>query len=205
MFRKSLRSAMLAGFACLLVMFVACGVTACSGQGDEQVIRSGISAELDTFKNPTKESLSKVIGENDSSIEEIKSYGVDPYEFLAHCFKSFDYKIGDIKVSNGNEATANVSVTNVDISKAMQKTSERADSADGTAKLAEVYAAEGQNGALRQFFTWFYECIDAETSTVTTDVSIKATKTSDGKWELDDSSLDALVSAAYGGADFASM
>jgi hypothetical protein len=195
---------MLGAFACLLVMFVACGLVACGGQSDEQAIRSGISAELDNFKNPTKESLSKIIDENDSSVSEIKSYGIDPYEFIAHCFKSFDYKVGDVKV-NGNEATANVSVTNVDISKAFQKASERADTDEGTAKMTDILLAEGQNGVVKQLFAWFYEAVDAETSTVTTDVSLKVNKGGDGKWQVDQNSLNDLVNAAYGGADLSSL
>jgi hypothetical protein len=204
MYRKSFTSAMLGAFACILVLFVACGLVACGGQSDEQAIRSGICAELDNFKNPTKESLSKIIDENDSSVSEIKSYGIDPYEFIAHCFKSFDYKIGDVKV-NGNEATANVSVTNIDIKKAFEQASERAQTADGSAKMGEVLLAEGQNGVVKQLFAWFYEAADAETSTVTTDVSLKVNKGGDGKWQVDQNSLNDLVNAAYGGADLSSL
>lgn len=188
--------------ACVLSLGVAGGLSACGGNA-EQVIRDGIDSELSAFKNPTKENLSKYVDEDSSSISQIKSLGVDPYEFLGHVFDKFDYEIGDIKV-DGDTATAVVTVKNVDVASALEETSDYFKSSDNAAELMEIYQSDGETGLYKKFFSQFYEFVDAKEDTVSTDVTIHLTK-KDNTWSIDDDSITDLVKGAYGGADLSSL
>ena len=46
--------------------------------------------------------------------QEMESMGIDPYEFYQALFSNFDYSIDDIRV-DGDEATVELTVSNVDI------------------------------------------------------------------------------------------
>ena len=188
--------------ACVLSLGVAGGLSACGGNA-EQVIRDGIDSELSAFKNPTKENLSKYVDEDSSSISQIKSLGVDPYEFLGHVFDKFDYEIGDIKV-DGDTATAVVTVKNVDVASALEETSDYFKSSDNAAELMEIYQSDGKMGLYKKFFSQFYEFVDSKEDTVSTDVTIHLTK-KDNTWSIDDDSITDLVKGAYGGADLSSL
>lgn len=178
------------------------GLTACSN--DEQAIKDGISTELGAFKNPTKESLEPYVGQLSSSdLKGLETYGIDIYEFLGHCFSKFDYSVGKVSAS-GDTATAELSLTNVDVQSAVKATSDEFQSSDMRDELAQIYTDGGETALIQKFFEMFYSKLDETTETVSNDVTVKLTK-SNGSWTIDDASLNDLVSAAYGGADFSSM
>ena len=178
------------------------GLTACSN--DEQAIKDGISTELGAFKNPTKESLEPYVGQLSSSdLKELETYGIDIYEFLGHCFSKFDYSVGKVSAS-GDTATAELSLTKVDVQSAVKATSDEFQSSDMRDELAQIYTDGGETALIQKFFEMFYSKLDETTETVSNDVTVKLTK-SNGSWTIDDASLNDLVSAAYGGADFSSM
>ena len=61
----------------------------------------------------------------------------------------------------------------------------------------------GENGRkefMKIFFNKIYEKLDASEETVSTDATLQLNKV-DGEWEVDDSSMDAVVSAMYGGLE----
>ncbi len=178
------------------------GLTACSAN-DEKAIKDGINTELGAFKNPTKESLETYVNQVSSAdFKQIEAYGIDIYEFLGHCFSKFDYSIGKVSV-NGNTATAEISLTNVDVQTAMKDTMTEFE-ALGQEELARIYTEGGEKALMAKYFEAFYSKLDATSETVSSDLTIKLTKT-DNVWNIDNDSLNALVSAAYGGANFSNL
>ena len=174
-------------------------VAGCSSNNDEQVIRDGISKELDVFKNPTKENLAPYMSAIDSSTQaQLDSYGVDIVEFLQHALAKFDYEIGDIKV-DGNKATAAIKVTNIDVSKIANDTmSNLQDNPELVAKVQDIVANGGtQKDAMKAVFEYLYQAFDAATETVTTETEITLIKTGN-TWDVDQDSMSDMLTGIYG-------
>lgn len=174
-------------------------VVGCSSNNDEQVIRDGISKELDVFKNPTKESLAPYMDSIDANTQaQLDAYGVDIVEFLQHALGKFDYEIGDIKV-NGNTATAAIKVTNVDVSGIMNETiSNMQNDPELVAKVQDVVAKGGtQADAMKVVFAYLYDALDASNDLVTTDTEITLTKTGN-TWNVDEDSMSGMLTGIYG-------
>ena len=57
---------------------------------------------------------------------------------------------------------------------------------------------DGMKAFMQVYFQKVYEKIDASDKMITTDVTLNLTK-KDGKWDVDEESVDALVSGMYGG------
>lgn len=72
------------------------------GSSPEQVIRDGLTQELDTVKNLDDATLDEVAGD---ALDEYEEFGIDIKEFLRSYFDGFDYTIGDITV-DGDKAEA---------------------------------------------------------------------------------------------------
>ncbi|MDO4400390.1 MAG: hypothetical protein Q4D27_05520 [Coriobacteriia bacterium] len=185
--------------AALLAMGAVFMMAGCSGTSDEQVIRDGITKELDAFKNPTKESLAPYIGEADEDqLAALEAYGVDIYEFIEHAFRGFDYEIGDITV-DGDKATANVKVTNIDVANVTQDVmSKISTDKDISAKVQKLSEGGDQEKIMKYVFSLVYEAMDATTDTVTTDTTINLTKT-DNQWNVDEESITEMIQGMYGG------
>lgn len=198
--RKFLKVA-LALAVCLVIPL---GLSACANE--EQAIKSTLSQEFDALKDPTNENLKKYLGDDidsDANFQQLSDYGIDPYDFLGHLFKHFDYKIGEVKV-DGNTATVQVTLTNVDVAKIVKGASDEYMSSKSQEELLDLYAQGGENAIMQDVFKAVYEKLDSATDTKSTDVTLKLTK-SDNEWSLDSQSEDDLVNAAFGGADFSSL
>ena len=168
------------------------------GPNDEQAIRDGITQQLDILKNPTKETIEPLLGEADeTTMKQLETYGVDLYELIGHAFRGFDYTIGDIKV-DGNNATADLTITTIDISKTSQAALESI-SKDPAAleKVQKFYEDGDQKAAMQYVVGLVYDALDATTDTVTTDTTLKLTKTN-GTWDVDKSSLNEIFAGMYG-------
>ena len=124
--------------------------------------------------------------------------GIDPYEFLARCFKGFDYEIRDVKVSD-KTGTVALHVKNKDLSKAIEYANQQAQTPENLSTLVEINSAEGQNGMVKKYVEWFYAGIDATSDVAEKDVTLKVTKGDDGTWTVDEDSIKELVTATYGG------
>lgn len=186
---------------CLVVPFALAGC----GENKEAAIKEALTSEFDALKNPTEENLKEYLGEDlesDSDFQELADYGIDPYELLGHLFKHFDYEIGDITV-DGSTATAQVKLTNVDVATVMNEASNEYIASKTQDELMALYA-EGEDAIIQDLFKMVYDKIDSTTDTTSTDVTLNLTETDDG-WDLDDESQDALVSAAFGGADLSNL
>ena len=174
-------------------------VAGCSSSNDEQVIRDGITKELDIFKNPTQEALQPYLDKMDSSqIQQLEALGVDIVEFLQHALGKFDYEIGDITI-DGDKATAALKVTNIDVSTIMNDTMTKLQSDPAVAKEVQDVIANGgdQKDTLKVVFKYLYDALDAATETTTTDTQITLTK--DGNvWNVDQDSMYGLLTGIYG-------
>ncbi len=183
--------------SCVLAFGLAVGLNGC-GKNDEELIRASVSEVMDVFKNPTKENLQKFVNEDEMDLSTLEEYDIDIYEFLGHSFKHFDYKVNKVTV-DGDTASADLTLTNADLGSVVE---------DATAEMTEhideyadvINGDNGRNEFMKIFFNKIYEKLDASEETVSTDATLRLNKV-DGEWEVDDSSMDAVVSAMYGGIE----
>lgn len=101
---KKLAASFLA--AALLAMGAA-ALVGC-GPNDEEVIREGVSAELDKLKNLDGETLDLLASE--AGADDLATYGIDAKEFVSSYLAGFDYRIESVNV-DGDNATASVVLT----------------------------------------------------------------------------------------------
>lgn len=178
------------------------GLSAC--QNDQELIKSSTREVLDAFKNPTEENLKPYMDEVDqSTLDEFEKYGIDPYEFMGHAFKHFDYEIKDVQV-DGDKATVKLSVTNVSLQDAINTATEELQQEVQDDPTAFSTYQTDQKAYLQAFFDKIYDALDNATDTTTTDTELTLTK-KDGTWEVDESSLDDFLESAYGGTDLNSL
>lgn len=181
--------------SCVLALGLAVGLNGC-GKNDEELIRASVAEVMDTFKNPTKENIQEFINEDELDLSAIEEYDIDIYEFLEHSFKHFDYTINDVVV-DGDTATASLTLTNADLGAVIE---------DATTEITEniedyqdiINGENGRNEFMKVFFNKIYEKLDATEETVSNDATLKLKKV-DGEWEVDDSSMNEVISAMYGG------
>ena len=185
-------------FAAVLALG-AFAMAGCSSTNDEQVIRDGITKELDIFKNPTQEALQPYIDQMDSStMQQLEAYGIDLVEFFQHALSKFDYEIGDITI-DGDKATAAITVTNIDVAAITNDTMTELQNDPEVAKTVQTIAQNGgtQKDAMKYVFTILYDALDTATDTVTTDTEITLTK-SDNTWEVDQESMSGMLGGIFG-------
>lgn len=96
------------GALALAMAFSACLVAGCSGQSDEEVIRTAITEELDGIKNLDEETVSMLSEGMD--VSQLAEFGIDGTEFMTTYLEGFDYSIDGITV-DGDTAEAVVTLT----------------------------------------------------------------------------------------------
>ncbi|WP_077598063.1 hypothetical protein [Olsenella urininfantis] len=189
-------------FAGALALVMGCGLAGCAN--DEQLIKESITSALDTFKAPTKEALMSYEQETGETFgKEFDKYGIDGYEFLEHCFARFDYEVGKVEVQ-GDKATVELTLTNVNFNDAIKAAQDELLSDDNAEQLAALYAEGGEKAIVQKYVETFYAKMDGITETASTPATMTLSK-KDGSWEVDDASLEGVISAAYGGADFSDV
>lgn len=94
----------------LAAALLALGAVALVGCGpnDEEVIREGVSAELDKLKNLDDETLDLLASE--AGADDLATYGIDAKAFVSSYLAGFDYRIENVSV-DGENATATVVLT----------------------------------------------------------------------------------------------
>lgn len=95
-----------------LVAALSLGVLVGCGQDDEQVIRDGISQELDAYKNLEGDELANVV--DSMGADAFTEYGINAEEFVKTFFSDFDYSIDSVTV-DGDNADVVVTFTNKSI------------------------------------------------------------------------------------------
>lgn len=198
--KLSFLTKMLAGIATLaLALALPLSLTGCGGSDSEEAaIKAALEEVLANFKDPTQENLREYV-EMSEEAEELEASGIDIYEFLGHCFKHFDYSIGEVTIDKGSDtASVDVTLTNANIEQIVNDTID----AIPEEELAQHMTGETQEEQFASAMSWMFEQvyveIDAATETISTDATLTLTKT-DGEWEVDEASLDEVVSAMYGG------
>lgn len=97
--------------AVVLTGVLACSLLALSGCGEdsEEVIRAGVTEELDGLKALDEATLDELMGGADASaLSEFTTYGIDAREFVKTYLDGFDYTIEGIEI---DEDRAYVDVT----------------------------------------------------------------------------------------------
>jgi len=82
---------------------------ACSSNSDEQVIRDGITSELESIKQLDDDAMDQILGSAASSAD-FAQFGITDEEFVRSWLTGFDYSVDDVTV-NGNNATVDVTIT----------------------------------------------------------------------------------------------
>ena len=197
--RTGILRILMSACCCMLAAGLVLALSGCGKSNGEELIRTSVTEVMEVFKNPTEENLKQFVENSDIDTSELDAYDIDLYEFLGHCFKHFSYEVGEVKV-DGDHATVDVTVTNANVSKAMENATNTV--MGNVDQYADMLAAEdGQKQFMKVFFDEIYAELDGSDELVTSDEKLTLTKT-DGEWEVDKSSLDSVVSAMYGGLSF---
>ncbi|MEG0375102.1 MAG: hypothetical protein RR547_12510 [Raoultibacter sp.] len=86
------------------------GLTACGGEAPEDIIRKGVTEELESIKNLDQAALDEIVAGAASSGTDFEEYGISMDDFARTWLSGFDYTVDSVTV-NGEDATATVTVT----------------------------------------------------------------------------------------------
>lgn len=103
---KSFQKLALFATAAVFCSFSALSLSAC-GPSNEEIVREGLTSELEGIKTLDPEYLDEIIG---SSATELANYGIDADAFYRAYLEGFDYTINSVEVT-GDVAVANVDIT----------------------------------------------------------------------------------------------
>lgn len=187
----------------VLACCFAFGLSAC-GQNEAEAVRSVTEYCLSIPTTISPEKLEGQFGNSGSSVlENFEELGLDFSEFASHMFANYDYTIGDITV-DGNTATADVSITNINIKNAFQKVfDDLTDDQEWSKTILQTYAGN-QDETTAEFtkaiITKFSQTIDGSKDLTTTDMTIHLTK-ANNEWTIDESDEETLLAAMFGGTD----
>lgn len=104
---KSIKAVLTAGMAVAMLAAGAVFLAGC-GPSAEEVVRQGVSDELERLKAHDSELLAELAA--DSGADQLAVYGIDAQEFIGAYLDGFDYRIDDVTV-DGDTATATVVLT----------------------------------------------------------------------------------------------
>lgn len=177
--KKSLR--VLAVFGAILISFgVVCGVSACAGRSDEQIVQDLVNAELDKVKNADEAEIEEYLG---TTVDQLAEYGIDPTEVYKAFFGKFDYVDNGATV-DGNTATVSLTITNVDVEEAASSFKEQAVEWMSGNDAYSLYTSEGWEAVQKKVYDILLESFNAA-STKTAELELTVYKDSDGEWSFD--------------------
>lgn len=195
---RAFQRVLVLAIAGVLGLGAAWGLTGCSA--DESVIRFGIDQDLSVFKDPTEENLKEYISRlGNADPEVVEASAKDMAELSKHLLRGFDYTIDSVTV-NGTVATADITITNVDVAHAYETAfgSEEALKNDPEVQaFKESGDAEGYN---QWFLAKFYDALDQETQTTSSKVTMRFSKEGND-WHAEPESIEELSRAIYGNID----
>ena len=91
----------------VLMAFAMMFATVGCGNSDEQVIKKGLTEELNQFKDPNSDVWQK---DFKSALSEFEGYGINSQDLVSAWTDGFKFEIGTITV-DGDKATAEVTIT----------------------------------------------------------------------------------------------
>ncbi len=107
--RKPLTKWALLALAAALAATMLAGLTACGGESPEDVIRKGVTEELESIKNLDQAALDEITA-GAGAADGLDEYGIDVEEFCRTWLDGFDYSVDEVKV-DGESATAKVTIS----------------------------------------------------------------------------------------------
>lgn len=126
--------------------------------------------------------------------------GIQPStEFEKHLLKSFSYKIGDATI-NGNEATLNVRVSNVDLGKAIDAAYKDLGKDENIESIGQIYRTDEASNIESAIMDVIYDHIDNSKDKVSKNLELHLSK-KDNEWTLDADSAKECADAIYAGLD----
>lgn len=93
--------------ACALL---AMGLSACGSQSAEDVIREGVTQELESIKNLDQAALDEMLAGAGDTASELEQYGISLEEFCRAWLDGFDYSVDSVTV-DGESAVATVTIS----------------------------------------------------------------------------------------------
>ena len=169
--------------AAALMCFGALALAGCQ-DNSEQVIRDGVSKELNQIKNLDDAYVKELASQQ--SFTQLQQYGVNSENFIKALFGGFDYSIKDISVKD-NKATITMTITSKDFSTFQKDLTNMVNSMDYT-KFSSV------DDALNFFGTECMKLIENMPVVESQPFTITCTK-KDNTWVVDDGAETAIMKA----------
>jgi len=108
---RRLKIVMVAVLAAILGMTI----VGCSGKSSEDVIREGVTQQLEEVKDFDDETIKSL---SSATAVDLSEWGIDIEEFCRTWLSDYDYKVEDVVV-DGDDATVKVSITNKSLGDAL--------------------------------------------------------------------------------------
>lgn len=188
----------------LAMLVLMLGTTGCGNNRDEEVIRASATALLNTYKQPTRESLPELVGSDARrTFDQMELYGVDGYAIAERYFQNFDYTIDDISIS-GDTATVSLTLRNIDVSHAIEDTVSKYSTDKGKEIMEQLYEQGGDSAVYRAVSADLIDHLDATTEVVENKTALTLTKTN-GSWAIDERCIPNVVGAIYGSTSVSTL
>lgn len=176
----------------------------CGDNRDEEVIRASATALLDTYKQPTRESLPELVGSDARrTFDQMELYGVDGYAIAERYFRNFDYTIDDVSI-NGDTATVSLTMRNINVSRAIEDTTSKYSTDKGKEVMEQLFEQGGDGAVYREVFNDLINHLDATTEIVENKTALTLTKTN-GSWSIDEKCIPNVVGAIYGNTSVSAL
>ena len=176
--------------ACLLLALGACA----GNSADELAVRSAVGATMEEISQRTGDGRAFEFM-NDLTRQELAAYGVDAEAFASLAIERMTYEVGEVK-GDAEKATVSMAITNVNISAAMERATERFLAYSETDGAEAAFDEGGESALMGTLFSYLEEEIrSAEPVTVATELTV--TKSDDG-WRIDPAENTAFTYALYG-------
>lgn len=176
----------------MLMMSCAALFAGCAQENSEEVIREGISQELDVFKNLDEATVEELVSQSGASY--LEDFGIDPSEFIKSYLAGFDYRIENVTV-DGDAATATVVLSSKDYAeysngiKEITETLTSGEGLEGITSLEEAYQVYGNE---------IMTMIDSLPVVESDPIELTFEKT-DNMWAAAAGTDQAIASALFGG------
>lgn len=172
-----------------LSMFALCACN--NGPSSEEVIREGLSEELDTIVNKKGDDWDEMISDIEDEAD-LSQFGIDAEEFVNVLFDGFDYEITSVDVDEeGDTAVAHVTLTAKSL-KDVKAALEQA--ADDFTSDPNNYAGLSKDDIYKKVGELMMDAIRGVESREI-DVDLECERDEDGNWSEADSVEDEITNA----------
>lgn len=180
--------------ACLVCVLLLAG---CGGNsGDELAVRDVVTSTLEAYEaDDVASGAQDLLGETTRS--ELAEYGIDADEYLSRCLANYSFEVGDVTV-DGDTATVEVSVTNLDLDAAMSAATSRFEAYVDTDEAETTYEEGGERELMVKLFDYLFEAMESSADLVTNTVEVTCAKDEAGVWACSLGDNPALVKAILG-------